>query len=122
MLFQRIKELRILKEISQRELSQIIGVTQQAIAKWETGKAEPDSATIIRLADFFGVSIDYLLGRTNIPNQVQEENTEYKIDNRFTDEELKLIQKFRQSSDKGKKIIETIVEIESNDEQAATGK
>jgi transcriptional regulator with XRE-family HTH domain len=61
MFIKRIKEERLKKELSQAELAEKIGVTQQAVGKWETGKAMPDLATLRRLASFFDVTTDYLL-------------------------------------------------------------
>lgn len=62
MIAQRIREERQLHELSQERLGQILGVTQQAVAKWESGKAEPDSSTLRKISSLFNVSIDYLLG------------------------------------------------------------
>lgn len=64
---QRLKELRNSKGLSQSALADILGRTQQAIGKWEVGKAEPDVPTLLKLATYFNVTIDYLLGRTNNP-------------------------------------------------------
>ena len=72
MLGKRIKELRNAKGISQAKLGCEFNLTQQAIAKWEKEIAEPDSANISKLASYFGVSTDYLLGKSNIPNQKNE--------------------------------------------------
>ena len=58
-----IKELRIEFKLSQQALAKIIGVSQKAIDFWERGVNEPKASYIIKLADFFNVSTDYLLGR-----------------------------------------------------------
>ena len=58
----RIKELRVLKGLSQMQLAIITGISQSAIAKWELGKTEPTASAIITLAKFFDESTDYLLG------------------------------------------------------------
>ena len=60
---ERLKELRSEKSLSQMELSKATGISQSAIAKWELGKTEPTASAITTLADFFGESTDYLLGR-----------------------------------------------------------
>ena len=62
MISDRIKELRKDKNISQKALGQKIGVSQKAIDYWERGVNEPKASYIIALADYFGVSADYLLG------------------------------------------------------------
>lgn len=59
---ERIKELRIQKNMSQMDLSLATGISQSAIAKWELGKTEPTATAIITLARFFGETSDYLLG------------------------------------------------------------
>ena len=61
-----IKELRIEKKISQSVLAKEIGVSQKAIDYWERGINEPKASYIIKLADFFDVSADYLLGRKEV--------------------------------------------------------
>ncbi len=66
LLGERIKELRDEKNLSQKALAERVGVTQQAVAKWEGGKSEPDSKTLITLADFFGCTVDYLIGKSDI--------------------------------------------------------
>lgn len=58
----RLKELRLEKNLSQKKLAQEICVTQKAIDFWEKGINEPKASYIIKLAKFFGVSSDYLLG------------------------------------------------------------
>ena len=60
----RIKELRKQKKLTQKQLADKINVDCSAVTKWETGKANPDFEKQQFLADFFGVSVDYLLGRT----------------------------------------------------------
>ena len=61
----RIKDLRRSKHITQEKLASILGVTQSNLSGWETEKWQPDHATLLKLADYFEVSIDYLLGRTD---------------------------------------------------------
>ncbi len=60
-----IKELRTEKGLSQKALAAAIGVSQKAVDYWERGVNEPKASYIVRLADFFGVSADELLGRKN---------------------------------------------------------
>ena len=62
----RIKELREDRDLRQIDLARATGIDQRTISNYETGKSNPDSYALIKLADFFGVSVDYLLGRTNI--------------------------------------------------------
>ena len=57
-----LKELRIEKNLSQYQLSEKLNISQSAIAKWELNKTEPTASYIIKLADFFDVTTDFILG------------------------------------------------------------
>lgn len=57
----KIRELRISKNLTQQQLADELHVTKQAISKWEKGKSVPDISSIELLAEFFGVSVDYLV-------------------------------------------------------------
>lgn len=61
----RIRELREENHLSMKELGDKIGSSDAAVCKWENGITEPKSAYILKLANFFNVSTDYLLGRTD---------------------------------------------------------
>lgn len=63
----RIRELRKKNNMTQNELASLMGVTQAALSGWETGKFAVDSDTLIKLADYFNCSTDYLLGRVDYP-------------------------------------------------------
>ncbi len=53
--------------MTQNELSEILGMSVRAIAAWESGERKPPIDKLLRLADYYNVSTDYLLGRTNDP-------------------------------------------------------
>ena len=59
----RLKELREQHNISQSELAKILKVSSAAISNWEKGKRQPDLNMIITMADYFGVSVDQVIGR-----------------------------------------------------------
>lgn len=59
-----INDLRKKTGLSQKEFAGLFNVHQTAVSQWETGKTTPDKETLIKIADYFGVSIDYLLGNT----------------------------------------------------------
>ncbi len=67
----RLKELRRARGLSQLKVSLDLHMNQNSISRYETGEREADYATLIRLADYFNVSVDYLLGRTDIPEMNQ---------------------------------------------------
>lgn len=58
----QLKECRKAKGMSQATLSRLLGVTQQAVGKWETGRSNPDPEMLVRLAEVLGTTTDYLLG------------------------------------------------------------
>ena len=59
---QKLKHARNKTGFTQREVSKETGITQSLLARYETGKLEPNLETLGTLADFYGVSIDWLLG------------------------------------------------------------
>ncbi|MBR2444964.1 MAG: helix-turn-helix transcriptional regulator [Clostridia bacterium] len=63
----RLKELRKKKKVSQLKLALDLNTSQNTISRYETGEREADYKMLIALADYFDVSIDYLLGRTENP-------------------------------------------------------
>ena len=74
----RIYELRTQKGLSQKELGAILGVSNKAISKWETGTAIPKTETLIKLAEVFGISTEELIntackGEENRPTNIQDE-------------------------------------------------
>lgn len=58
----RLKELREAKKITQRLLAEKLGVTQQAVAKWENSQSEPDTQSIVKLASLLDTTPNYLMG------------------------------------------------------------
>lgn len=62
---ERLKELRTQRRIYQREIAEYVGITVRAYQFYESGRSEPNIKTLIALADYFDVSIDYLVGRSD---------------------------------------------------------
>ncbi len=104
---ERIRELRKSRRITQTDLAKGVHVTQQTVTAWESGRAIPNANTLDSLADYFNVSSDYLLGRTDEPKSNEELTNNqklvaYSIDPDISDEErqaiiemVKAAQKFR---------------------------
>ena len=67
----RIKELREKANLRQIDVAQKTGIDQKTLSNYETEKTNPDCYALIKLADFFGVSIDYLVGRSNVDENVK---------------------------------------------------
>ncbi|MBQ4140424.1 MAG: helix-turn-helix transcriptional regulator [Clostridia bacterium] len=63
----RLKELRKSRGITQLKLAIDLGMNQNSISRYESGEREADYRTLIAFADYFNVSVDYLLERTNNP-------------------------------------------------------
>lgn len=63
-----LKSLREEKQLSRDDLSKDLAISYSAISKYETNVRFPDKETLTKIADYFNVSVDYLLGRTSIRN------------------------------------------------------
>lgn len=72
---ERLKKLRTDREISQAKLAMILGMSQQAIDRWEQGKTEPSIEMLMRLAAYFEVSVDYLVGMTELYPSKDKKNS-----------------------------------------------
>lgn len=65
--FMNLRKIRKEKGISQLKLALDLNMSQNTISRYETGEREPGINELIRIADYFNISVDYLLGRTNNP-------------------------------------------------------
>lgn len=68
MLGNRLKALRLRQNKTQEDMATLLGITRQAYGKYESGKNEPDMSSLSKLADYFEVTADYLMGRSDIKN------------------------------------------------------
>ena len=75
----KLQTLRKEKRLSQTELADVVHVSQQTITAWENDKAEPSSSAVAALADYFGVTTDYLLGRTPTPQFTAKEENDLQV-------------------------------------------
>lgn len=91
MLPKALKLLRTNRKMSQRELADIIGVSQQTIGSWEVGRTSPDPDMINKLAQYFNVPTDYLLGNDSFPGS--RPGTFLKFEDQFTAEEKDYMKK-----------------------------
>ena len=67
-MYKRIRELREDHDLTQREVAEMLGMSQTGYSKYETGTNDIPTAVLIKLADFYKTSVDYLLGRTKERN------------------------------------------------------
>ena len=65
----RIKELRLSKAIKQVDFAKMLGVSQATVSGWESEKYQPDRDTLIKMASYFDVSVDYLIGNSPIKKE-----------------------------------------------------
>lgn len=66
---ENLRKLRTSRGISQQQLADVIGTSQQSINKYENHSIEPDIQTLTKIADYFGTTIDYLVG--HIPHSAE---------------------------------------------------
>lgn len=86
----RLRELRTARKLYQKDLAEFLQVDRTTYAKYETGDSEPPLATLISLAEFFGVTLDYLAGRDDV---------------KMSQEAQELIEIFSQLTDAGRQIV-----------------
>lgn len=79
---ERLQELRKQNNYSQEQLAEKLGVTRQAVSKWESEQGNPDINNIIKLSEIYNVSTDYLLkGEVTIPEVNSEKNSHNQENN-----------------------------------------
>ena len=64
-MYRRIRDLREDHDMTQKQVAQMLGMSQTGYSKYETGENDIPTAVLIQLADFYNTTIDYLLGRTD---------------------------------------------------------
>lgn len=104
-MLKNLKTLRDEAGISQKQLAETIGVSQQSINKYENHNIEPDIDTLIRMADYFNTSVDYLIGHTDIRRKI-EHVAAYDLNQ----QERFLVEGFRKLSNKQKACVLTVID------------
>ena len=79
----RIQNLRKIKGISQEQLAEAIGVSRQAVSKWESEQSTPDLDKIVLMSDFFDVTTDYLLKGIEPANEIEHMTVGDVLDNKI---------------------------------------
>lgn len=85
----RLKELREQNGISQREIAEVIGCRQNSLYRYEIGEREPSIEVIKKLASFFGVTVDYLVGHDAEAFEVSEYEKQLVLAARAADNRAK---------------------------------
>lgn len=71
-MYRRIRDLREDRDLNQTQVASILGMSQTGYSKYETGENDLPTSVLIKLADFYGVSIDYILNQTDNPKRNME--------------------------------------------------
>ena len=102
----RLREIRKLSGLTMKELGIRIGVSESAISQYETGKRQPDYETLLKIADYFGVSVDYLLGKDEKSEDSELQEYLEQLKNRS---EMRML--FKLAADATKEDVEQAVRI-----------
>ena len=94
----KMQELRQAKGLTQGELGDLIGVSRQAIGNYERGDRQLDPVMIGTLCDYFGVTADYLLGRSDVPTPM------------ISDDDWRVLDAYHRASLRDRELIDRILE------------
>ena len=100
-----LKKLREDASISQKAVADAIGVSQQSVNKYENHNIEPDIETLIRIADFFETSVDYLIGHTSVRRKIEEVHI-FELNDR----ESKVMEQYRSLTSKQKACVDVVMD------------
>ncbi|WP_227437344.1 MULTISPECIES: helix-turn-helix domain-containing protein [unclassified Clostridioides] len=111
----RIKEERLKLNLNQVELAKIFNVTKQTVSNWESGNRIPDTLMLTKLADFFNISVDSLLGRHNLD---KKNNNDKFIDELDSPDDIKeLIKVFMNLDEESKEKMLKIAQVFIDEEK-----
>lgn len=100
-----LKKLRAEYGISQKALAQAVGITQQSVNSFENHDVSPSYLILLKLADFFDTSIDYLVGRSDIRSRL-----EYSSELELNKQEEAMIRQYRALSETDRSYIELMLQ------------
>lgn len=106
MFSERLKELREEAGLSQKEIADILNISRTSISGYESTNREPDFSTLIKIANFFDISLDYLLGRTDVKVPFEFNNAKHK-------DYIKILNMLSSDSDLSKLIIDLVSACEN---------
>lgn len=119
----RIKELREARQMNMKEAARLLGMPYTTYVNYEKGFREPTSEVLIQIADFYDVTIDYLLGRSTVQLQVPTEAGREILEHNLliecnpldiTKDEIALIRKYRCLDGRGQASVRNILDHEYN--------
>ena len=105
-MIEKIKILRKERGYTQEQLGRAVDVSQQAINSYENSETQPDFSVLIKLADFFNVTVDYLLDH-EVQNNLSTEFSKYS----FTSEDNAMIAKYLSLSKGQRKCIDPVIDM-----------
>lgn len=73
MMYKRLRDLREDKDLKQKDIADFLNISQRGYSHYETGNNDIPTEILIKLADFYETSVDYLLGRTNNKNKREKQ-------------------------------------------------
>ncbi|MCL2054449.1 MAG: helix-turn-helix domain-containing protein [Oscillospiraceae bacterium] len=101
MVYKKLRELRLSKDLKQEDMAKLLNITRSAYSAYEIGKRQMNHESIVNLADFFGVTTDYILGRSEQPPFL------------FTESEKELLIKYRSLSKDKRQTISALIDVET---------
>ncbi|MCP3763860.1 helix-turn-helix transcriptional regulator [Domibacillus sp. A3M-37] len=107
----RLKELRTSNKLTQEELGKRVNVTKVSVSGYENGNRTPDTDTLQKIADFFEVTTDYLLGRSNVkkPASPNTSDDEREMKEFFSNPRLNVF--FKEMADSPEEQLEELQEF-----------
>ena len=103
----RFKEVRKRMKLTQKAIADILNITNATYSRYEAGIMQPDPPTMCKIAEIFGVSIDYLLYRTDIPDLIREYPEQVT-----SQQGIEYIRMYRSLDNRGKKAVNDTLERE----------
>ena len=103
-----LRNLRQDKNLTQLQLAQLLQYTQSNISEWEKGTVEPKASALKKIAEYFEVTIDYLLG-------IEDDfgvKTVTPTGDTYSSEEYEIIKKYRELNEPGKKLVKTVIDTQ----------
>ena len=102
LLCQRLKELRISHGKTQQDVAAVLNISRSAYALYETGKRELNYGSLAALAEFYGVSLDSLFCRSEVPEPLGS----------FSPEERLLLERYREMDPRGRRLLSAMADLE----------
>jgi transcriptional regulator with XRE-family HTH domain len=117
---ERVRELRKAAGLTQQDFGNVLGVAKNTVSQYETGRNEPNDTIKIAMANYFNVSMDYLMGKTDRPGF--DSKTPSVFASQITEDGVKAIHTYAALSPKNKKLVEDYIQMLSEWEKAYQGK